>query len=286
MTWVKICGTTNVEDALASVEAGADALGFIFATSPRQITPEQARQIVDALPASVEKVGVFVNESVERIREITETVGLTALQLHGDEDAAFARKLLAQVHSACRPRVLKAMRHEMFAAIAGPEAVGWDPVSAGLFEVGEEEAFRTEQEQSEFEEIVAGVPELAESDPEKLHELLQPLIQKLKQRRGALHGLKPGPISAILIDSGGEQRGGTGKAFDWTAASMFVRFVNSITDVIIAGGLTPDNVGQAIRLFRPYGVDVVSGVERQKGKKDPAKLRAFVQAVRAAGSNE
>ncbi len=285
MTWVKICGTTNGEDALASVEAGAEALGFIFAPSPRQVTPEQARQIVGELPASVEKVGVFVNESVERIREVVELVGLTAVQLHGDEDAAFARKLLAQFDTAHQPRVLKAMPREMFAAIAGPEAVGWDPISAGLFEVEEEEAFRTEQEQSEFEEIVAGMPEVTSSDPERLHELLQPLIDKLQQRRGPLHGLKPGPVSAILIDSGGEQRGGTGKTFDWTAASMFVRFVNSITDVIIAGGLTPDNVGEAIRLFRPYGVDVVSGVERQKGKKDPARLRAFVQAVQAA-SNE
>src|SRR3989442_40735 len=93
MTWVKICGTTNLDDALASLEGGADALGFIFASSPRQIDPPTAKQIVSQLSPQIEKVGVFVNEPAERIREIVAEVGLTAVQLHGDEDAGFIRQL-------------------------------------------------------------------------------------------------------------------------------------------------------------------------------------------------
>src|ERR1700726_4259672 len=86
MTWVKICGTTNLEDALTAVEAGADAVGFVFyEKSPRKIDVEAAREIVERLPESVEKVGVFVNESPERVSAIAEEVGLTAVQLHGDE---------------------------------------------------------------------------------------------------------------------------------------------------------------------------------------------------------
>ena len=95
MTWVKICGTTSLEDALAAVEAGADALGFVFATSPRRVTAEQVRAIIDELPATVEKVGVFVNESADRIREIVKGTGLTSVQLHGEE----SDRLLAEVNA-------------------------------------------------------------------------------------------------------------------------------------------------------------------------------------------
>ncbi len=93
MTWIKICGTTNSEDAQASVTAGADALGFIFAPSPRQVDASSARDLVAALPKQVEKIGVFVNESAERIREIVEQTGLTAVQLHGEESPEFAARL-------------------------------------------------------------------------------------------------------------------------------------------------------------------------------------------------
>src|SRR5438477_1966251 len=93
MTWVKICGTTSLEDALASVEAGADALGFIFTDSPRRITPEAAREIVANLPDSVQKIGVFVNASRERVHSIVSKVGLTGVQLHGTENEQYVEDL-------------------------------------------------------------------------------------------------------------------------------------------------------------------------------------------------
>jgi phosphoribosylanthranilate isomerase len=91
--WVKICGTTNLEDALAAVDAGADALGFVFAESPRRVEPGVAREIVRSMPEGIEKVGVFVNETAERISEIVQQAGLTAVQLHGDESLEFANQL-------------------------------------------------------------------------------------------------------------------------------------------------------------------------------------------------
>ena len=93
MTWIKICGTTNLEDALAAVEAGADALGFIFTDSPRRITPEAAREIVANLPDSVQKIGVFVNASRERVHSIVSNVGLTGVQLHGTENEQYVEEL-------------------------------------------------------------------------------------------------------------------------------------------------------------------------------------------------
>src|SRR5258708_26125048 len=92
-TWIKICGTTSLEDALASVAAGADALGFIFAPSKRRITPAQAREIVRQLPDKVERVGVFVDESADVISAMVEQVGLTAVQLHGTESPEFVARL-------------------------------------------------------------------------------------------------------------------------------------------------------------------------------------------------
>lgn len=94
MIWVKICGTTNLEDARAAVEAGADALGFIFAPSPRRISPKDAKKIIAELPKEVEKVGVFVNQKPEIIFDTVETAGLTGVQLHGDESLAFAEGLI------------------------------------------------------------------------------------------------------------------------------------------------------------------------------------------------
>jgi phosphoribosylanthranilate isomerase len=99
MTWIKICGTTSLEDALAAVDAGADALGFVFAPSPRRISPRDAARITAALPAAVEKVGVFVNQSLELVVDTVEKAGLTGVQLHGEEDGRFARRLREQVRS-------------------------------------------------------------------------------------------------------------------------------------------------------------------------------------------
>ena len=222
MTWIKICGNTSLEDALGAVEAGADALGFIFAPSPRRIEPKAAQAIVAELPETLEKVGVFVNESAEHIREVVEQVHLTAVQLHGDESPEFARNLFRLPGSArqSRLRVFKAL-----------------PVVTGI-----ERALR----------------EFAHT---------------------------PG-VAAVLLDSAahdsGSPRGGTGKAFDWGRAAVFVPGVAECKRVILAGGLTPGNVAGAIEMLAPWGVDVCSGVELSPGRKDPARMRAFVAAVHAA----
>src|SRR5256885_6736735 len=216
MTWIKICGITNLEDALAAADAGANAVGFVFyKQSARNIAPEKVREIVAQLPAEVEKVGVFVDESPERIAAVAERAELSALQLHvgssfgghGQQGWCFG---IRKVY------------------LALPAAVFLD---AGTRWVGS------------------------------------------NQRSPA--------ISAIFLDSGtSEQPGGTGKAFDWQKAALLVEAMTKTANVVIAGGLNPANVAEAIRILKPWGVDVASGVEATPGKKDPKKVRAFIAAVR------
>ncbi len=217
MTWIKICATTNLYDAQASLAAGADALGFIFAPSSRRIEVEQAAEIISALGDEIECIGVFVNETPSRIAEVVEQARLTGVQLHGDEPA--------------------------------------DQMQEYRRALGQRKIIKTLQAR----ELL--------SSPDTLNGYLQ-----MRQS-----------IDAILLDSGSpSQRGGTGATFDWVAAAPVVAKVRAEMPVIIAGGLNPENVGEAIRLFAPWGVDVVSGVEREVGKKDEAKLRSFVGAVRQA----
>jgi phosphoribosylanthranilate isomerase len=218
MTWVKICGTTNLEDARAAVEAGADAVGFVFAESPRQIQPEAAAKIVRELSPQVEKVGVFVNHPAERIREIVEQVGLTALQLHGDEqDLARSEAILPWAEE-------RGLR--IIVAVSGLEGAG------------------------------TGVK---------------------RPKTGAYSR------TALLVDSMTPSlRGGSGVTWDWKQLAPFVDAIRGAVDVIVAGGLQTENVQEAIRVLHPWGVDVVSGVEREPGKKDHEKVKAFVAAVRAA----
>jgi len=230
MTWIKICGTTSLDDARLAVYAGADALGFIFAPSPRRVEPQRAREIIAELPPEIEKVGVFVNESVDRIGEIVKTAGLTAVQLHGDEDAKFARRIRNRLAS--RPlRVIRAVpAADLLQKAQGDEAV-WAPLLMGAVD------------------------------------------RSMTPGSGSIH--------AILLDSGSvKQRGGTGKTLPWDRVSLWIGMMRSFTRVILAGGLNPDNIAEALQWSRPWGVDVVSGVERKPGKKDPARVRAFVQAVR------
>jgi len=207
--WVKICGITNVEDAQAAVDAGADALGFVFAESPRRVDPAVARDIARFVPERVEKVGVFVNETAERIREIGEEGGLTAVQLHGDETPEFAAGLAAR-----GMRVFKAV-----------------PVRGGF-------AARM----------------IAFADR--------------------------GKVDALLLDTAAALRGGTGISFDWHSVAEYMPAHGDDVKVIVAGGLTPLSVPHAIRILRPWGVDVSSGVEREPGKKDHEKVRAFVRAAK------
>jgi phosphoribosylanthranilate isomerase len=198
MVKIKICGITNIEDALHAAGCGADALGFVFYDrSPRCLTPEAARGIIAELPPFVTAVGLFVNETPERIRQIADFCGLDVLQLHGDEgpaDCDFAPR-----------RVVKALRVKKAASLDGHAAYA---------------------------------------------------------------------VSALLLDAWvAGTYGGTGERFNWELAAAVARQ----RPVILAGGLRAENVAAAVHTVRPYGVDVSSGVEAAPGKKDPAKVEAFIR---------
>ena len=209
--WVKICGTTNLEDAQASIEAGADALGFVFAPSTRRISPKDVGKITAQIAPAVEKFGVFVNQSPEIIVDTVRKARLTGVQLQGDEEPVVA--------------------HELKELVPGLKV---------------------------FKTIHMREAQIAEMDLKLM---------------AAYDGL--------LFDSGTkENRGGTGIAFDWNSNAPMIRFLTRKFRVIIAGGLTPMNVGQALRLFAPAGVDVVSGVEREPGRKDHDNVRAFIAAAK------
>ncbi len=214
MTWVKICGMTNLEDALVAVDVGADAVGFVFyEKSPRCVSVDTAREICRKLPARVEKIGVFVNESPERVSALADDAELTAVQFHGDEY----------------------QRPELY-AIGG--------------------------------RVFFAMPVLE-------------MLQELHVAIGSVTFPKLPKSSGILLDSGTKDlRGGTGKTFAWGEARWLVGALSKLYPVVVAGGLTPENVSWAADILRPWGVDVVSGVEARPGKKDPEKVRAFVRAVR------
>jgi phosphoribosylanthranilate isomerase len=255
MTWIKICGITNSDDALAAVDAGAHALGFIFyPKSPRCITAETAQAVIARIPEQIDKVGVFVNESVNRIAGIVSQAGLTAVQLHGDEDKEFSQALFKTLVSAPRrPTIFRSCPAQIFDKPAN-ENVGWDPVAVGLIEP--DEAYKGKR-------------------VHKIH------VAENGDLFLETHGFRPGVISGVLLDSStAHQHGGTGRAFDWERVQPWAGVINSISKLIVAGGLHPGNVQEAIHILRPWGVDVSSGVEREPGRKDLAKVRAFIQAVR------
>ncbi len=214
MTWVKICGITSLEDALVAVDAGADAVGFVFyEKSPRYVTVEMVREIVKRLPEQVEKVGVFVNDSGETMEEVATEAGLTAMQVHGDLRYGLWDRVASQVKN----------RHLYLVVQAG-------------------ELRRDVNSQSSTENL-----------------------------------------KAVFVDSGNAQHpGGTGKTFDWAAANLGIAELAQRVPVVVAGGLTPENVAEAVSIFKPWGVDVSSGVESAPGKKDAGKVKAFVAAVRGA----
>ncbi|MGD0932169.1 MAG: phosphoribosylanthranilate isomerase [Candidatus Korobacteraceae bacterium] len=213
MTWVKICGTTSLHDAQMALAAGADALGFIFAPSPRRIELADAAEIIAKLPNGIEKIGVFVNETPARVAEVARMAGLSGVQLHGDEAAEQM------------PEFRRAL--------------------------GERKIVKTLQARDAGEERLADY---------------------LSAR---------GSIDAILLDSGSaHQRGGTGIPFAWEEVAPLAAAIREAMPLIIAGGLNAENIAMALRLFDPWGVDVVSGVERELGKKDEGRLHDFVAAVR------
>ena len=197
--FVKICGVTNEDDALLAVAMGADAVGFIFAPSPRQVHPEVARDIAKRLPHEVVTVGVFRDDRPEHVVEVVNRVGLRGAQVHGGESAADV--------SFIRDRVGFVIRA-----------------------------------------LPAGDPRLSE----------------------------PSRADIVLLDSA---QPGSGQVFDWSLAEGAPDGVR----LMLAGGLTPDNVEQAIRQVRPWGVDVASGVESAPGRKDASKVRRFVEIAKRVG---
>ncbi len=198
--FVKICGVTSEEDALLAVAMGADAVGFVFAPSPRQMAPTRVRDIAGRLPPEIMTVGVFRDASKDQVVKTVQAAGLKAAQLHGRET----------------PEVTRAVRARVGLVIKG---------------------------------LPAGDPALDHWD-----------------EFGA---------DALLLDS---PRPGSGQVFDWSLAEG----IPSNRRVILAGGLTPENVADGVEHVRPWGVDVSTGVEISPGKKDPIKVRAFINAARDA----
>jgi phosphoribosylanthranilate isomerase len=200
--FVKVCGTTSEEDALLAVALDADAIGFVFAPSPRQVSPALVADIVKRLPPEIVTIGVFRNESPARVVEVVNQVGLRGAQLHGRETPQQARWV--------RQRI---------------------PVLIQAFATGD------------------------------------PAIEE-----AADYG-----ADAVLLDAPSP---GSGQVFDWKLAEGAPDGLR----LILAGGLTPENVGDAIAAVHPWGVDVATGVESEPGRKDPRKLHAFVASARAAAA--
>jgi phosphoribosylanthranilate isomerase len=203
MVKVKVCGITNPGDAREAADAGADAIGLIFAKSSRRISVEEARRISIALPDGVLKVGVFVNAEPAEVLSTAREVGLDLAQLHGDETP------------------------ETVAAIRG----------AGL-----------------------------------------PVMKAVRVRNAeALGALERYEADLFLLDAwSAKARGGTGERFDWTLAKL----VKGRGNIVVSGGLTPENVREAVEFFEPYGVDASSSLEERPGKKDGERVRRFMRAAK------
>lgn len=240
MTWIKICGMTNLDDALVAVDAGADAVGFVFCKeSPRKISVAQARQIANDLPEEPEKIGVFMGDEMEPWNVLLEA-GLTGVQTY----------LLPQERQARQK--------------------GTRGIDVSLLP-------------DRARSMLALPMGMLGEDLQRITSLASGLRNWWKNA-GGTSPLPSGLLDTIVLDSGDlKQPGGTGKTFNWSAAvpvSEAMRQNN--LKLVVAGGLTPQNVAEAIAILRPWGVDVASGVEARPGKKDPEKVRAFVRAVRAA----
>ncbi|MEY4896304.1 MAG: hypothetical protein RI890_1103 [Actinomycetota bacterium] len=198
--FIKICGITNEQDALLAVALGADALGFVFAPSPRQVAPQRVKEIVRRLPQNIITVGVFRDEHPQRVIDTVREAGVVGAQLHGHESTRHVSDVMKEIHW-----VIKA-------------------VAAGSVEARTADEFQT---------------------------------------------------NLILVDS---PNPGSGVEFDRSLLSE----IPSGLRILLAGGLTPENVGDAIAQVEPWGVDVSSGVEKSHGYKDPIKLKNFIEASRSA----
>jgi phosphoribosylanthranilate isomerase len=220
--WVKICGNTNLEDAALAAKLGADAVGFVFAASKRQVTAAQVAAITAHLPGGIERVGVFDSHDVEEISRVALEAGLTSVQLHGGFDERLLERLGERL--AGRVRVI--------------QALNWQ------------------------------VDETAEAE-----------AARLKEQLGRIAAL--GVADRVLIDSKvGAAAGGTGVAYEWAGARAVFAAAPAGVRLIVAGGLRPENVAEAIRQLAPWGVDVSSGVEASEGRKDPERLARFIEDAR------
>jgi len=201
---IKICGITNLDDALAAVDYGADALGFMFFKgSPRYVSHEKVGAIIEKLPSFTTTVGVFVDEKIEQIERMIGLTGIDIVQLHGNEPPEMCN---------ISRRIIKAIRVKSLES-----------------------------------------------------------LDALKNYRDR--------VSAFLLDTFmPDIFGGTGQTFNWDIAVDAKR----LGKIILAGGLTPDNITEAVRHVRPYGVDVSSGVELEKGKKDHRKMKLFIERAKGA----
>jgi len=222
VTRVKICGVTNLEDARLAVQAGADALGFIFVeNTPRFVTPAQVAPIVRWLPPFVTPVGVFWDHPSGHVKAVAEACGLRALQFHGDE----------------KPEDVAGYALPVIKTIKLPPA-----------------------------STIEGRPEYRVGG----------LVDTLKYRAVA---------SAFLLDTAVRwSEGETREPIEWKRIAMsgVMQTPDARVHVILSGGLTPGNVAHAVRIVRPYAVDVNSGVEARPGRKDPDKVRRFVAEAKAA----
>jgi phosphoribosylanthranilate isomerase len=220
--WIKICGNTNLDDAQLAAELGADAIGFVFAPGPRQVTAADVAHITPHLPEGVECVGVFPALEAQQIASIAQECGLTAVQLHGGVNLELLRQL-----------------DEIFN--------------------GQVKLIQTVHWQADGDGANATV-----------------VAEQLRQIDA------DGLASRVLVDAkvGASLGGGTGVAFDWDAARATLSEAGAGLKLIVAGGLRADNVADAIRRLKPWGVDVASGVEQSPGRKDPEKLAAFIRAAR------
>ena len=248
---IKICGITRLEDARFAVDCGASALGFVFwPGSPRSIDPARAQEIVASLPPFVTPVGVFVNQPIEYVNGVASAVGLGVVQLHGDETVDFAASLN-------RP-VLKALTLSY-------EGSGFNSDGESGFNANGESGFNS-YVGSGFSRTMddAGAVEAA-----PVHATLDAAIDRW-----------PSGMTVLLDAHDPVRRGGTGRTIDWTrAASIAAR-----RPIVLAGGLNPDNVADAIARVRPFGIDVSSGVEAAPGVKDHRLLKQLFDAVREAES--
>ncbi|MDQ2833935.1 MAG: phosphoribosylanthranilate isomerase [Acidobacteriota bacterium] len=222
--WIKICASTNLEDAQLAAQLGADAVGFVFAPSSRRVTPAQVARITQHLPKAVERVGVFAAVEPDQIALAARTARLDTVQLHGLLNLDLLRRLRTLL-----PRRIKLI-----------QALHWTVDANGSSAI------------------------------EIAHQLRTLAASNLAAR--------------ILIDSKlGESSGGTGIPFDWAAARTIFSEASAAsadTKLILAGGLRPQNVAQAIQGLAPWGVDVATGVESSPGRKSPEKLAAFIAAAR------